>query len=243
VPYGENVLTADQASTDTSAVTALQWISLAAIFLAPLLAVQAQKLIESARDKRARRERLFHILMGTRAARVSAEHVQALNMIDLEFYGARFLGMRFRLAGNRRITECWREYRDHLNSHPGVDAEKHTIDAWGEAGNTFFVALLHALSQCLGYDFDRVELAKGVYSPTAHFKTAITQIALQEWLLGVANGTQSVPLRVTQSDEEQLEVRALRAALTDFLARCERVELRAPGDPGAPATPTQSKVI
>jgi hypothetical protein len=34
--------------------------------------------------------------MATCAARTSAEHAQALNMIELEFYGRRFLAIRLR---------------------------------------------------------------------------------------------------------------------------------------------------
>jgi len=49
-----------------------------ATVVGPILAVQAQKAVERARERRGRKAWLFHSLMATRAARVSPEHVQAL---------------------------------------------------------------------------------------------------------------------------------------------------------------------
>jgi len=51
-------------------------------------------------ERRNRKAWLFHSLMAPRAARVSPEHVQALNMIDLVFYGKRILGVNRRSKGN-----------------------------------------------------------------------------------------------------------------------------------------------
>ena len=64
------------------------WIIALATLLGPILAVQAQKWIEGVREQRTRKLRVFTQLMATRAARLSAEHVQAINMIDLVFYGS-----------------------------------------------------------------------------------------------------------------------------------------------------------
>ena len=55
-----------------------------AVLLAPVVAVQVQKWLELFREDRARKLWIFKTLMATRAATVSPEHVQALNMIDLE---------------------------------------------------------------------------------------------------------------------------------------------------------------
>ena len=45
-----------------------EWITVAAIICGPILAVQAQKWIETAREKRNRRLNVFKRLMATRAA-------------------------------------------------------------------------------------------------------------------------------------------------------------------------------
>ena len=64
---------------------AKEWITILAIIAGPILAVQAQKIIEGVKERKERKIRLFHTLMETRAARLSGQHVSALNMIDLEF--------------------------------------------------------------------------------------------------------------------------------------------------------------
>ena len=54
------------------------------------MAVQVQKWLEVFREERGRKLWIFKTLMATRASAVSAEHVQALNMIDLEFREKRY---------------------------------------------------------------------------------------------------------------------------------------------------------
>uniref|UniRef100_UPI002AA29EDF DUF6680 family protein n=2 Tax=Serratia TaxID=613 RepID=UPI002AA29EDF len=58
-----------------------------AVILGPIFAVQVQKYLEQFREKKQRRLNIFRSLMSTRAERLNREHVQALNMIDIEFYG------------------------------------------------------------------------------------------------------------------------------------------------------------
>ena len=70
------------------------WVTSAAVVIGPILAVQAQKMVERIKDKRERQLKIFKALMTTRAERVSREHVQALNMIYIEFYGRKIFGIK-----------------------------------------------------------------------------------------------------------------------------------------------------
>jgi uncharacterized membrane protein YqgA involved in biofilm formation len=60
-------------------------ISIAAIIIGSIIAVQLQKFIEKRTDSQSRRIQVFKILMATRAARLTNDHIMALNSIDLEF--------------------------------------------------------------------------------------------------------------------------------------------------------------
>ena len=93
-----------------------EWIMVGAVSVAPLLAVQVQKYLEILRERRSRKVNVFQTLMATRAARVSAAHVQALNMIDIEFYGRRIFWFVFRTRSEKGILEAWKIYLDHLNT-------------------------------------------------------------------------------------------------------------------------------
>jgi len=77
------------------------WITILAIIIGPILAVQAQKVLENSRIKKQRRLHLFHTLMSTRASRVSNAHVSALNMIDIEFYGRHLFGVKFQTPAEK----------------------------------------------------------------------------------------------------------------------------------------------
>lgn len=57
-----------------------------AILIAPFLAVFAQRRIDIWREHRQRKLWVFKTLMATRGRALAPEHVQALNMIELDLY-------------------------------------------------------------------------------------------------------------------------------------------------------------
>jgi hypothetical protein len=128
----------------------------AATLIGPIAAVQAQKWVERWRDARVQKQRLFATLMATRGARLSDQHVYALNSIDLTF------------AGRRAVTDAWREYLDRLNAPQGHDEAQWR--AWHERAQDKLVDLLYAMAADLGEGatFDRTAIRNGAYVPTAH---------------------------------------------------------------------------
>jgi hypothetical protein len=169
------------------------WITIAAIIAGPILAVQAQKIIESIKERKERKVRLFHTLMETRATRLSGPHVSALNMIDLEFYGKSFFGKRWQSEAEKKVTNAWKIYNDHLNNR--VPDEK--LDAWIDRGLELFTSLLYAMSQSLGYDFDEVQLKRDCYSPIAHGRIEHEQTKIRESIVEILEGKRSFPMAVT----------------------------------------------
>jgi hypothetical protein len=79
----------------------------------PILAVQAQKWVERATEKRRQRLLIFTTLMTTRATRLAADHVQALNMIDLLFSDKN--------TKDKTVLDAWRLYSDVLNEQVAED--------------------------------------------------------------------------------------------------------------------------
>lgn len=53
--------------------------------LSPLIALRVSRRLDARREVRERKMKIFRTLMATRARRLSMEHVEALNMIDVEF--------------------------------------------------------------------------------------------------------------------------------------------------------------
>ncbi len=72
-----------------------------ATLVSPFLTLWLQKIYT---EKRVKKLNIFKTLMATRADVISIKHVEALNMIDIEFYK------------KKNIEHAWNIYRNHLNS-------------------------------------------------------------------------------------------------------------------------------
>jgi len=176
-----------------SKIEGKDWAVVFATLIGPVLAVQAQKWIELLRDKRRRKAFLFEQLMATRASRVSAEHVRALNMIDMVFYGSRIFGILRRSATEKSVLENWDIYLEHLGNQ---DLQKRSIDAWVATGSELFTKLLESIASDLKYTFDRKQLTRGAYSPQAHEEIEFELTALRKSALSVFKGDASLKLDV-----------------------------------------------
>lgn len=152
--------------------------------------------------------------MATRAARVSADHVQALNMIDLVFYGRQILGIHRRSKNETAVLDAWHEYLDHLNTK----YEKENLSLWIAQGDELFVNLLFALAVDVGYRFDRVQLKKGAYSPIAHGELETEQQQVRKLAIELLSGVHPLKMEVTgfpiheEALKSQLSLQAKLAA-------------------------------
>lgn len=192
------------------------WIIAAATIAGPILAVQAQKWVERLRERRGTKQWVFQQLMATRAARLSQQHVQALNMIDLAFYGTRLFGKAMRLKSEALVLTSWREYHDHLNTRHG----ERGLEVWVAQSDELFINLLAAMAKDLGYTFDRVQLKKGWYSPQAHGDQEADLHLIRRRLAEVLSGDRALPMKVTDfpvDPEFAASQAATNAALRDAL--------------------------
>jgi len=171
------------------------WVMVLAVLIGPILAVQAQKFVEKIRDKRNRRLEIFKSLMSTRAERVSREHVQSLNLIDIEFYGRLIFGIRLQTKKEKAVTNAWKNYNAHLN-----DKTYPTIDDWYRDGDGLFTKMLYEMSQALGYDFDEVQLKRDAYKPEAHVNLENAQLAVLDGLAKALNNQNSLSVNVVSNE-------------------------------------------
>lgn len=160
----------------------------------PVLAVQAQKWVERARDGRARKLFVFQQLMATRGARLSADHVRSLNMIDLAFYGKVYFGRRLRSKGEQAVLDAWKEYHDHL-SDPSNTPPTANMDAVVARRDELLVNLLAAMATELNFEFDRVQLKKSWYTPQAHGEVENQQYQLLKAATAVFSGERAIKFR------------------------------------------------
>lgn len=163
-----------------------------ATLLSPFIAVQSQKWIEDARRKGDAQQHVFEVLMATRATRLAPEHVNALNRIDIDFGGH----SRRQSAKEREVINSWRLYADQLNLALPENPEPAQLEVWLQRGDDLFIELLFAMSEALGYSFDRVQLRRAVYRPRGHTLIELRQDIIQRGLADIFSGNASFPMSV-----------------------------------------------
>jgi len=165
-------------------------VSVFAIFRSPIVALRLQKEVEDYNEKRSRQMNIFKTLLGTRANPLALEHVQALNMIDIEFYE------------EKEIREAWNIYRDHLNS-PSQNQDTSAQERWLERKTDLFTDLLYIMSKFFEYDFDKVILKKGAYSPIAHDFLNMEGALIRKGLVKVLNENKAIKIESVVITEKQ----------------------------------------
>jgi hypothetical protein len=156
-----------------------------AMLAGPVLAVQVQKWVESQKEKKARRMNIFRTLMTTRATPIAPEHVQALNMIDVEFYD------------NKKIKELWKLMLDNFLNYPKMDdpAFSTKLTSASEKSKDQLIELLYVMAESLGYHFDKVHLKKEVYFPVGHGELLMDQEIIRKGFVEICSGTRPISIR------------------------------------------------
>jgi hypothetical protein len=148
-------------------------ITVLALLIGPVLAVLVSRMNDERRERRQAKLWIFKTMMTTRADRTSADHVRALNSIDLEFYGDG--------KSERDVRDAWRLYLDHLGTPTDTPN-------WSQRQAELLDNTLSRMATCLGYHFDPVTIRRGVYSPLAYAQNIDRQEELRKALLSLLNG-------------------------------------------------------
>ena len=197
---------------------AKDWVMVGATIAGPILAVQAQKWVERAREATNRRALVFTTLMATRQSRISMEHVRALNSIDLAFYGRRVLGVTVRRKVHQAVLDAWHDYYEHLcvpeERRPKNDAE---FRDWNGRGDELFTNLLERLATATNFKFDRKQLKAGSYSPEAHGAVELEQQAVRRLALSVLSGEKTLPMEVRAWPVDAAAAQQQRDAQTELV--------------------------
>jgi hypothetical protein len=174
-------------------MTISDWAIVSATLLGPIVAVQAQKWVERWRDIKKQKMWIFNTLMSTRAARLSAEHVRALNLIDLAFYGERRFGGHRRSDTEQAVLDKWKEYLDELTDPWNAELNNESrMNSRAE----LFADLLESIGADVKYKFDRVQLKKGAYQPIAHNTENEEQQQVRRAVIDVFSGNKSLSMDI-----------------------------------------------
>jgi len=175
-------------------MTISDWLMISAVVIGPIAAVQIQKWLESKKEKKAGKLHVFKVLMATRAMPVSPGHVEALNMIDIEFYDI------------KKVKESWKLLLDSFANYPqGTSSHDYLtrLNSCSERSKDLLTDLLYEMAKSLGYDFDKVHLKREVYFPQGHVDIENDQLLLRKSLVGVMSGKGAIPVKIVHSPKEE----------------------------------------
>lgn len=131
--------------------------------------------------------------MATRATPPLAPlHVEALNLIDIEFYK------------HKEVVAVWRQLLDNFGNYPkDPKAEDFTVrlTSCAEKSNELLVDLLYEMSKLLNYKFDKVLLKRGCYIPKGHGEIEMEQTFIRKSLTELFDGKKSIPINIVENKE------------------------------------------
>jgi len=169
-------------------LSADQWlavVSVVAVLVSPIFALEVQKRLDDRRATLDRKMSIFRKLMNTRATQLSPAHVEALNGIEVEFYATR--------GPDKRVLDAWRSYINHLNKPTG---EGDALNRWVETKSGLLIELLYQMAQRLKYDIDKVAIEKNVYHPKGFVEIEAEQHALRKAALAVFSSERPIQTTV-----------------------------------------------
>jgi hypothetical protein len=156
-------------------------ISVVAILVGPILAVLVTRKIDHERAERERRMDVFRTLMKTRRLRLSSEHVTALNLIEIEFYG---------VAAVKTARES---YFENLSKKLPTDI-KESDEHFAEQ-NRRLAKLLHAMGKALNFsNLEQLDIMTGGYTPQGWADIEQQQQILRYLLIDLLNGNRGIPI-------------------------------------------------
>lgn len=142
---------------------------------------------------RDRKIHLFRALMSTRASTLAPSHVEALNLIDIEFDAKK--------AKEKPVIDAWKLYHSHLNDQSYEDTE-----AWMKRTELLLVDLLHAMSICLGYPFDKAHIKNSSYYPKGFGEIELDQHATRKALVEVLEGRKPLSIISWMAPEQLAQI-------------------------------------
>lgn len=160
------------------------WLTIAAILIGPLMALLIQKKLETIRTSNDRKIAIFRSLMANRASRTSAPFVQALNGIEVEFYG------------QTQVLEAWRSLNEHLYQkiEPLTEAD---VNRWNDGVSELVIELLYKMGESLGYHFDKVALKRNAYLPALWSAAETENLRIRQSALKVFEGDKPLKIEIT----------------------------------------------
>jgi hypothetical protein len=165
------------------AITADTWAVVVATGLGPVLAVALTLAFtywrETSDAKYNRRLNVFRMLMATRRVGISPDHVNAINLVEVDFYGC------------AAVEAEWKTYKNHLNDNSRPEDE-----TWRRTKEKLLSKLLFEIAKVLKFNIPAIEIFEGGYAPSGWAHRDLRYTGALEYLHELREGSNILPLWV-----------------------------------------------
>ena len=188
----------------------LEILTILAIFIGPISAIAVSRILDNGKERKARQMDIFRTLMRTRRTPIWADHVGALNLVEIEF------------KDNPTIIAAWTALFEHFGAKHvrGPDEEITAGLNQGEIGQRhrrfddrlaterqkLLAKLLHAIAKKLRFDAEQLEIFEGGYTPQGWEDVELEQRAIRRYIVDLYLGRRMLPVGVvdyTQANPPQ----------------------------------------
>jgi|CXWL01.1.fsa_nt_gi hypothetical protein len=160
-------------------ISADTWAVVLATGVGPIAAVGLSLWREARNSLKSRQLWVFRTLMMTRRLGISADHVNALNLVEVDFYKC------------QKVLENWKTYKDHLFSNAPED------EVWYEKKERLLANLLFEMAAAQDLSIPAMEIFKGGYAPKGWAHIQSRQNAALEYVYELSQGSKIVPIWIT----------------------------------------------
>ena len=167
-------------------------LTLLAVVVGPTIGVLIAQYRDARKQKRQQQTDLLASLLRTRhdSGRLSAEHVGALNLIQLMFYG------------EKDVLEAYKRYMEHLNTPPPPQEQRNLVDSFIRDGQGRFLELLATLASALRFQFDKKDLENLAYAPQKWLDFEMAQQQNMYLLTELLSGRSQLPVSVVPQQDD-----------------------------------------
>ena len=141
-----------------------------ATLFGPVLAVWVTRHNDDRRQRRDRQMGVFRAIMGTRKGPISRDKVNALNMVEIEFYGC------------ESVEKAYRALMGHINQVAPLP------NNWPDEHKKLTTKLLTEMAMFLGYKLQQLDVLDGGYYPQAYSDLESEQQAVRRGMIEVLSG-------------------------------------------------------
>jgi hypothetical protein len=171
---------------DTAALWITSLFNVAAIFAAPVTVLWVQGKRDEKKALRLRRELIFKALWVNRRRPFYLARVDALNMIDVEFFG------------EQKVIDAWQYlFAHYVQEHPGLNDDQIVREREEK-----FATLLFEISQVLGYKFGKTHIRDNIYRPNLHGQFDNIEFETRRLVLELLK-SDALPVKFVQGTPQQ----------------------------------------